>query len=105
MNNPDSSPASTIRILRWIPRVVSILLIGLFLVLFIGEGGFGKKSFESYDTKTVAQLLLQAIVLIGYVIAWKNELIGGLLALLAYLGIGLINHRIFEFGIMYLFPL
>jgi hypothetical protein len=65
--------------LRWIARVLSVLLIGLILVIFVGEG------FNPFNLKGIEplQMVLFFTTCIGMVVAWRWELIGGSLSVAA----------------------
>ena len=62
---------------RWTARVLSALLVGLVLVIFIGEG------FNPLKLKGVEaiQMTFFWTTCIGMVIAWRWQVIGGALAL------------------------
>jgi hypothetical protein len=61
-------------VISWIARISGILLLGLFLLFFLGEGGFNPFHL------TIIELLMTVcilIVLVGILIAWKKEGLGG----------------------------
>ena len=77
---------ASVRILHWMPRIICIIAI-----LFISK--FSMNAFESYLTIWQQVLLLlvhliPAILLVGLlIIAWKWELLGGILFTLIGLGL------------------
>jgi hypothetical protein len=64
--------------LRWTARVLSALLIGIVLLIFIGEGG--PNPFKLSATEAV-QMTLFLATCAGLVTAWRWPLVGGLISL------------------------
>ncbi|MDH3575429.1 MAG: hypothetical protein OET57_15240 [Desulfobacteraceae bacterium] len=67
--------------IRWIPRVVGTLLFVMLIVFAIGEG-----VPNPIEQSLVVQIEMLAMFIMwfGLLIAWKSELIGGMLVLLGY---------------------
>ena len=65
-------------IFRWIARVIGTMLVGLTLMLAIGEG---VPNLFTQPFSVQLGFLALALVLIGILIAWRWEFIGGLLSL------------------------
>ena len=66
-----------ISIIRWITRIISISVVLLFLVFFIGEGDFSQPI--NLTTGEIAMIICVPILLIaGIIIAWKREILGGI---------------------------
>ena len=84
---------NSIKISRIIARVLSVILVGFFLVMFIGESTYNAKgaSSEPMTSNTILQLTLFGIGLLGLVLAWKWELIGGILSILAFIALFIVN--------------
>ena len=91
--------------LRWILRGLSGLLIAFFLLMFIGVTFFGEKTGEPLTNNAILQLSVTGIGLIGLGLAWKWELIGGIIASAAYIGLAIINPMILDAGLLLIWPL
>jgi uncharacterized membrane protein len=67
---------------------------------------FPPKSLHSQTltVNAIFQLVLFGIVLLGLGIAWKRELIGGIMALLAFILMAIINPNILKLYLMLLYP-
>lgn len=81
------------KIPRIIARVLSVILVGFFLVMFIGESMESAKRGTStlMTSNTILQLTFFGIGLLGLVVAWKWELTGGILSLLAFIALFIVN--------------
>jgi peptidoglycan/LPS O-acetylase OafA/YrhL len=68
------------RLVHWSARVTSLLLLGLVIVIFIGHGG----PHNTFRQPTRVQLEFAALgfMLLGLVVGWVREGLGGLLVLL-----------------------
>lgn len=69
-------------IMRWTGRVVGSLLVGLFVLIFVGES-FGEGSLEPLLHLTPVEVIEWLAVLLaiaGMVAAWWRERLGGWLA-------------------------
>lgn len=70
----------TINIIRWITRILSILTALLFLVFFIGEADFTTFTSSTLPVEEWIMILFVPILLIiGMAIAWKKEVLGGIM--------------------------
>lgn len=67
--------------IRWIPRVVGTLLFVMLIVFAVGEG---VPNLMKQSLVIRIELLAMFIMWLGLFIAWKWELIGGILILLGY---------------------
>jgi hypothetical protein len=75
-----SVPVALIRLeigVRWTARVLTALLVGVILVIFIGEG-FHPLRLKGIE---VLQMALFWSVCVGMVLAWRWPVIGGALSL------------------------
>jgi uncharacterized membrane protein len=91
MGTSVSSAGRAITIVRWVARVLSALFIILCLILFAGEGVFREPQSPPLTTSAILQLTIMGISLVGLALAWKWEVIGGSIALAAYVIVGIIN--------------
>jgi hypothetical protein len=68
-------------IIRWIARVIGIVLVGLTLILAIGEG-----VPNLFTQPFLIQLgfLALALVLSGILLAWRWEFLGGILSFVGW---------------------
>jgi len=69
---------------RWVARVSSLLVIGLILLFFIGEGidkGFDLSTLNSRDL--LLMVFFPLGMMLGFVIGWWKEFSGGLTAILS----------------------
>ena len=98
--------AKSIKILRWTLRVLSVIFILFFLVMFIGETFFqdGSSNSEPMSANAILQVSLMGIGLIGFGLAWKWELTGGIIALAAYVVLAIINPDTLHFSLLFLYP-
>jgi hypothetical protein len=73
----------TLKVLRWTARILSLLLIGVFLIFAIGEGF----TFWRFTPKVlVLSLFFPFGVVIGMALGWWSELAGGLASVGSLLG-------------------
>ena len=74
---------------RIIARVMSVILISFFLLIFIGEElqSAEKGTSSPMTFHTFLLIVLFAITLIGLALAWKWELIGGIISLLSFIAL------------------
>ena len=91
--------------LRWILRGLSGLIIVFFLLMFIGENFFGEKTEEPLTNNAILQLSIAGVGLIGLGLAWKWELIGGIITLVAFIVLAIINPIVLESPLMLIWPL
>ena len=92
---------TSIRIFRWTLRILSAIFIIFFLFMFIAET---LDSTNPLSTNSIIQLSLMGIGLIGFGLAWKWELTGGIIALAAFIVLGIINTSIWRFSLLYIYP-
>ncbi|MDX2442780.1 MAG: hypothetical protein QNK30_03160 [Bacteroidales bacterium] len=95
-----------IEIFRWTLRVLSILFVVFFLLMFIGDTFFQPESSnrEPMSTDSIIQLSLMGIGFIGLGLAWKWEFAGGIIALAAYIGLAVIFPDTREFPLLLIYP-
>lgn len=66
-------------ILRWTARILGLASIGVILLFLFGEGLVVNGAWPT-PTEWVGLLFFPIGLMIGLLIAWRNELIGGLFA-------------------------
>jgi len=80
MEDKASADSRSIRVIRWIARITSILMFLLTLFFFTVEEIF--RDHPRTEPLPVVSLILGAILLISLGLAWKWEFIGGIISLL-----------------------
>jgi len=89
--------------LRWILRGFSGLIIVFSLFMFIGQIG-NYSSSHPMSANSILQLSVTGIGLIGLGLAWKWELIGGIIALVAFTVLAIINPTVLDSSLLLVFP-
>lgn len=69
-------------ILRWSARITGLLLVGMVLLFVIGEGGLPDALHEPVTTQV--ELLGMAFMLVGFLVGWRWEGVGGALAIAGF---------------------
>ncbi len=90
--------------LRWILRGLSGLLIAFFALMFLGEN-LGSGSLKPMPVNEIVQLSVMGTCLLGLGLAWKWELIGGIIALIAFIILVIINPTVLKVSLMFIFPI
>lgn len=100
-----ANSSNSMEAIRIVARVISAIIVVFALVMFIGESleGAKKASPEPTTTYTIIQLALFGIGLFGLALAWKWELIGGIISLLAFITIFIVNPAALLWP-MFIFP-
>jgi hypothetical protein len=71
-----------LKILRWIARILALLFIAFILVMFIGEGGtWSQPKNLPLGVRDYGLLSLFGLYVIGLIIGWWREGLGGLISL------------------------
>ena len=83
LNPPAMKPYATA--IRWAPRILCILAI-LFVSLFALDSFDSKFPLMKQIQAFLIHLIPSVILIIFLVVAWKNELIGGILFILLGMG-------------------
>ena len=89
---------------RWTLRGLSGLIILFFLLMFIGEN-FGSESSKPMTSNDILQLSVLGACMLGLGLAWKWELIGGIIALMSFVVLAIINPSVLNASLMYVLPL
>jgi hypothetical protein len=101
MNSSQLSEKRLISLLRWLTRIMTVILLLVVLLFVISEG------FPFTQALTLAEKLgfaALAIILAGFVFGWKYEAAGGLLVIAGYIFFCIINRRILGLGVFSIFP-
>jgi hypothetical protein len=69
-----------VTVLRWVARILSILFIGFILLLLIGEVLFPHAEAVFQVRDIIAMIFFPIGVVVGLILAWRKELLGGLVA-------------------------
>jgi hypothetical protein len=101
MDNNESFFAILIRVIRWITRIVSLLVVILVIALFLGEEVFSNEKKDGINISFMAAI--SGIMMIGGLLAaWKWEIWGGLISLVGFAWIVWFNPDGRSMPIMYL---
>ena len=84
-------PIQLLAIMRWTARVIGCLVVLLVLAIAIGEGVPNPMRQPAVVNASLAALI---VMLIGQLLAWKHEGIGGALILLGFASFSIVNHGI-----------
>jgi len=103
MKNKTSLESKTTRVLRRIARILGLLLILLTLVFAIPQ--LMSEGKPTAEPPQIANILAGVIMLGGLALAWKWELIGALISLVGFIGVGILKPDVMIMPMMYLFPL
>jgi hypothetical protein len=79
-----------ISVIRWTVRIVCLLIIGLFLLFFVGEGSIGELSSLSF-TEISLMIFIPLLFTLGVIVSFKKELIGGVLIILSVIGFNAVD--------------
>jgi hypothetical protein len=85
----DRSERHWITIIRWTARTVSLLFVLIGLGIVIVNQIF--RYYPRSEAVSVVPLVLGVVMFIGLGLAWKWELPGALIALIAFIGLSIVN--------------
>jgi hypothetical protein len=88
--------------LHWILRGLSGLFIAGFV---IGENSSAPLINNALTNNAILQLSVAGMGMIGLGIAWKWELIGGIVASVAFIGLIIINPSLLDYGLLLIWPI
>ena len=89
--------------LWWMVRILSGLLIAFSIFMFVTQT-FDSKRTEPIEISSIIGLSLAGIGLIGLGLAWKWELVGGIIAFVSFIAIGLMEPSLFSIPLVYIYP-
>jgi hypothetical protein len=100
-----TSSKDTMKAPRTVARVFSAIIIAFALIMFVGEAIESKKkgTSEPMTIYVVTQLALFGISLLGLALAWKWEMFGGVISLIAIIIVFIVNQEALV-GPMFIFP-
>lgn len=107
MKKITPSENKKIRTLRKTARITTIVLILLtltFAIVYIFFPEDHNPNAEPNPNET-ALMILGVLMIVGLGLAWKWELIGGLISLVGYIGVVILNPDVISMPLFYLFPL
>lgn len=86
---------TAITILRWIARIPGALMSLLFLFMVVGEAISPPPNHpnEPMTVDSMVQLSFTVVGILGLLLAWRWEIAGGVLALFAFVALGVVNPR------------
>ena len=90
--------------LWWIVRILSGLIIAFSIYMFLGQTFGGKPRAEPMDVSSIIGLFFGGLGLIGLGLAWKWELAGGIISLVAFIVIGAMEPTLFITPLVYIYP-
>jgi hypothetical protein len=75
-----------LKIIRWMARIIALLVVAFFLMMFIGESlGNASQTSHSLNSREIFIFTLFGMTMVGLVIGLWLELIGGLISLISTL--------------------
>jgi len=94
MFSPRVNEPTSLFVLRWSARLLSVISLGFILLFVLGEG-FGWLSVRALDLVGLA--FFPVGLMLGLVLAWRREMSGGIIAVgsiaLFYLVYGLVINQ------------
>jgi len=90
-----------INLLRWLTRILGILLIFVIVLFAVGEGLPNPLALTANEQLGLVALI---IMLAGLILAWKFEGMGGLLVIIGYIFFCIIERQILRQGVFFIFP-
>jgi hypothetical protein len=103
MKNKTSLESKSNKVIRRFARYLGLFLILLTLAFAIPE--LITEQNPNAEPTRIDIILTGALMLVGLALAWKWELIGGLISLIGFIGVGILNPDAVKMPMMYLFPI
>ena len=91
--------------LRWILRGLSGLIIVFSLFMFIGENYFGENPGKPLSESAIRGLSVAGIGLLGLGLAWIWELPGGIISLIPFVVLAIMDPVILQSPLMFVWPI
>lgn len=79
-----------LNMVRWAARILGVGFVGLFLYLFVSQGGLGEFIYLTGAEK-LRLTFLPVVFTIGLAVSWKRELLGGAIMILSVIGFNLVG--------------
>ena len=93
------------KVLWWSTRVLSILIIVFSIVLFLAYTLFPEsEEIKPYTTKEIIGFIIVVIGFIGLLLAWKWEIPGAIISLIAFCGLAVVFPKVLIPSPMYIWP-
>lgn len=107
MTQKTSLESENTKILRRTARVLSLVILVLMVsfvivYIFFPEHSY---SFTNLEQNQLVTILVAALIFIGLALAWKWELIGAMISLIGFIGVGILYPYMLTMPIVYFFPL
>ena len=94
------------KVLWWTTRVLTILIIVFSTLMYVGYQVFPESGEANpLTTKEIIGFCFVVIGFIGLLLAWKWELVGAIISLVAYVGLAVIYPKVFLPSPMYVWPI
>ena len=91
--------------LWWLTRVLSILIIVFSILMFMGYRVFPEPGeIKPLSTKAIIGFYIVGIGFIGLLLAWKWELTGAIISLIAFAGLAVVFPMVLIPSPMYVWP-
>jgi hypothetical protein len=91
--------------LWWVTRVLSILIIVFSVLMFMGYRVFPEpQEIDPLSAKEITGFYIVGIGFVGLLLAWKWEILGAIISLMAYVGLAVIFPLVLAPSPMYLWP-
>jgi hypothetical protein len=82
MNSPHLALSGLQVGLRWAARLLAVVLVGLVVLIYVGEGGFNPLKLSSVEA---VQHVFFFTALAGMILAWRWPLTGGAISIVGIL--------------------
>jgi len=107
MTQKTSLETENTKIVRRSARILSSLIILLMVSFVIVYIFFPEQSYSATNLEQdqMATVLVGALIFIGLALAWKWELIGAIISLIGFIGLGILYPYMLTMPIVYFFPL
>lgn len=92
------------KLFHWILRGLSGAIILFSLYMFIGETFFGNRPGNPLSANAILQLSVVGLGLIGLGLAWKWELVGGIISIFAFILLAIINPIVIDDSLILIWP-
>jgi hypothetical protein len=102
MESSSSPHLSWVKVVRRIARILSLLLVLLTLFFAIAEA-VSEGSHPYGQPAPIVNILVGVLMLAGMILAWRWEFAGGLLSLIGFIGVGIVNPDALTKPMMYIF--
>ena len=88
MNN-SKNKSRTVIIIRWTSRIISIILVLFLILMFVGSFFDPKQSNTPSTHELISFVFFPVGLCVGLLLAWKRELLGGIIAIISMIAFSL----------------